>query len=114
MFAVQELLAKNDERGQPCIFYALQSRSQKALVCLLRRVEDSNCVIAENGESVLHVAAKMGDIGILTLDYLSYQSSSRWSSVGTVVNYVPEKDISNVVVQCNYYSIPPQAVLVFI
>ena len=76
MFAVQELLAKNDERGQPCIFYALESRSQKALECLLPHVSESKCVIAANGESVLHVAAKMGDIGILTLDYLLHQSSS--------------------------------------
>ena len=76
MFVVQELLAKNDERGQPCIFYALESRSQKALVCLLHHVSRSECVVAANGESVLHVATKMGDIGILALDYLLHQSSS--------------------------------------
>ncbi len=76
MFAVQELLAKNDDRGQPCIFYALESRSQKALVCLLHHISQSNCVIAANGESVLHVATKMGDIGILMLNYLLHQSSS--------------------------------------
>ena len=69
MFAVQELLAENDERGQPCIFYALESRSQKALVCLLHHVSESKCVVAANGESVLHVATKMGDIGICLITY---------------------------------------------
>ncbi|CAB3998976.1 ankyrin repeat domain-containing [Paramuricea clavata] len=62
---VQRILAKNDERGQPCIFYALESRSHKALVCLLNHVRNTECVIAGNGESVLHVATKMGDIDIL-------------------------------------------------
>jgi hypothetical protein len=64
MFIVQRILAKNDERGQPCIFYALESRSQKALVCLLNHVRNTECVIADNGESLLHVATKMGDIGM--------------------------------------------------
>ncbi len=65
-------MAENDERGQPCIFYALESRSRKALVCLLKHVSDLKCVIAANGESVLHVATKMGDIGILMLDTITY------------------------------------------
>ena len=69
MFAVQELLAKNDERGQPCIFYAVKSRSQKALLRLLDEVSNSKCIIAANGESVLHVATKMGDIGICLITY---------------------------------------------
>ncbi len=68
------LLAENDERGQPCIFYALESRSQKALVCLLSMGIHRECVVAANGESVLHVVTKMGDIGILMLYYLLHQS----------------------------------------
>ncbi|XP_028413558.1 transient receptor potential cation channel subfamily A member 1-like [Dendronephthya gigantea] len=62
---VQRILATNDERGQPCIFYALESRSKNALACLLHHIKFTECVIAENGESVLHVATKMGDIDIV-------------------------------------------------
>lgn len=49
--------------GQPCIFYALESRSRKCLSYLLKYVKDIQCVIAYNGESVLHVATRMGDEG---------------------------------------------------
>ena len=63
MFIVQEVLGKKDERGQPCIFYALESRSRKALACILRHVQDTECITAENGETILHVATKIGDVG---------------------------------------------------
>ena len=54
-----------DERGQPCIFYALQSRSKNALKCLLSVAKNRECIIAANGESILHVATRMGDVEIL-------------------------------------------------
>ncbi|XP_046848108.1 transient receptor potential cation channel subfamily A member 1-like [Xenia sp. Carnegie-2017] len=62
---IQRLLSKTDERGQPCIFYALESRSLNSLTSLLNHVKDTKCVIAKNGESVLHVATRMGDVDFL-------------------------------------------------
>ncbi|XP_046864204.1 ankyrin-1-like [Xenia sp. Carnegie-2017] len=62
---IQRLLSKRDERGRPCIFYALESRSLNSFSCLLNYIQETKCVIAENGETVLHVAAKIGDVYIL-------------------------------------------------
>lgn len=62
---VQTLLSMRDKHGQPCIFYALESRSKKALACLLRHVNDKACLIASNGETVLHVVTKIGDVDML-------------------------------------------------
>ncbi|XP_046848681.1 transient receptor potential cation channel subfamily A member 1-like isoform X1 [Xenia sp. Carnegie-2017] len=62
---IQRLLSRTDERGQPCIFYALESRSLNSLTSLLNHVKDTKCVIAKNGESVLHVATRMGDVDFL-------------------------------------------------
>ena len=62
LFLVQKLLSIRDERGQPCSFYALASRSMKALVCLLDHSTNTDSVICANGESLLHAAAKLGCI----------------------------------------------------
>ncbi|XP_046848686.1 transient receptor potential cation channel subfamily A member 1-like [Xenia sp. Carnegie-2017] len=62
---IQTLLSKTDERGQPCIFYALEWRSLNSLTSLLNYAKDPKCVIAKNGESVLHVATGMGDVDFL-------------------------------------------------
>ncbi|XP_046848105.1 transient receptor potential cation channel subfamily A member 1-like [Xenia sp. Carnegie-2017] len=62
---IQTLLSKTDERGQPCIFYALEWRSLNSLTSLLNYAKDPKCVIAKNGESVLHVATGMGDVAFL-------------------------------------------------
>lgn len=65
IFLVQRLLSMQDERGQPCIFYALESRSNKALACLLDHSKNADCVITANGESLLHVATRMGEVCLL-------------------------------------------------
>ena len=70
-----------DERGQPCIFYALESRSRKALAYLLEQVKNTECVIAANGESLLHMATKMGEIDIL-------KGLLQHESVGDLVDHV--------------------------
>ncbi|XP_046842360.1 transient receptor potential cation channel subfamily A member 1-like [Xenia sp. Carnegie-2017] len=62
---IQNLLAELDEKGRPCIFYAVEFRSLRALTCLLNQVKDTKCVTAKNGETVLHVATEMNDAGIL-------------------------------------------------
>ncbi|XP_046841984.1 ankyrin-1-like [Xenia sp. Carnegie-2017] len=62
---IQKLLAELDERGRPCIFYAVEFRSLRALTCLFNQVKDTKCVTAKNGETVLHVATEMNDVVIL-------------------------------------------------
>ncbi|XP_046848111.1 LOW QUALITY PROTEIN: transient receptor potential cation channel subfamily A member 1-like [Xenia sp. Carnegie-2017] len=62
---IQRLLSEPDETGQPCIFYALESRTRNSLTCLLNHVKGTKSVVAENGETVLHVATRMGNVDIL-------------------------------------------------
>lgn len=63
LYLVQRLLSKPDETGQPCIFHALESRTRNSLTCLLNHVKGTKCVVAKNGETVLHVATRMGNVG---------------------------------------------------
>ena len=64
-FVVQNLLAGRDERGRPCIFYALESRSKDVLQFLMSQIRDTECIVAADGESVLHIASRMGDVDIM-------------------------------------------------
>ena len=80
---MQRLLSMQDERGRPCIFYALESRSKDALTCLLSVVKNTDCIIAANGESILHVATRMGDVEIL-------KSLLLQEAVGQIIDHVED------------------------